>query len=196
MHCGAEVTESSTNKQHHLHLQPCSTRFLPGHVYPHSVSSTQPATAQHSPLFDWSIQLQVGSLTQEGSLVLCALPIGRCGRVRQVRQLVVLVVGLVRCPPFSLVKLGISRWTARTPCSIYFWFPKSMEYWLQLYLVYCNTKDKPLQTGCKWKQERSSTFWRYSNFPNFGRSRATGDQSLKWGREARHYTLASPRRLF
>ena len=55
-------------------VQPCSTRFLPGHVFPHSVSSTQPAAARHSPLFDWSIlQSQEGLLSQEGRLVLCAL---------------------------------------------------------------------------------------------------------------------------
>jgi hypothetical protein len=28
-----------------------------------------------------------------------------------------------------------------------FWFPKSLEYWLRLSLVYCNTKDNPLQTN-------------------------------------------------
>jgi hypothetical protein len=28
-----------------------------------------------------------------------------------------------------------------------FWFPKSLEYWLRLSLVYCNTKDNPLQTS-------------------------------------------------
>ncbi len=28
-----------------------------------------------------------------------------------------------------------------------FWFPKSLESWLRLFLVCCNTKDKPLQTS-------------------------------------------------
>jgi hypothetical protein len=28
-----------------------------------------------------------------------------------------------------------------------FWFPKSLEFWLRLCLVYCNTKNKPLQTS-------------------------------------------------
>ncbi len=117
-------------------------------MFPHSVSSTRPAAAQHSPLFDWSIlQLQEGLLSQEGRLALCALPRGRCGIARQVRHLVVLVVGQARCPPFSLVKLGISRRTARTPLLERFWFPKSLEYWLRLSLVYCNTKDNPLQTS-------------------------------------------------
>ena len=31
------------------------------------------------------------------------------------------------------------------PCSSDFWFPKSLESLLRLFLVYCNTKDKPLQ---------------------------------------------------
>ena len=35
----------------------------------------------------------------------------------------------------------------RSPCSTGFWFPKSLESWLRLFLVYCNTKDKPLQTS-------------------------------------------------
>ena len=40
------------------------------------------------------------------------------------------------------------RWmTARTPLLERFWFPKSLESWLRLFLVYCNTKDKPLQTS-------------------------------------------------
>ncbi len=42
------------------------------------------------------------------------------------------VVGRAQHPPFSLVKLGISRQTARM---------------LRLSLVYCNTKDNPLQTS-------------------------------------------------
>ena len=37
--------------------------------------------------------------------------------------------------------------TARTPLLERFWFPKSLESWLRLFLVYCNTKDKPLQTS-------------------------------------------------
>ena len=28
-----------------------------------------------------------------------------------------------------------------------FWFPKSLEFWLRLFLVYSNTKNKPLQTS-------------------------------------------------
>ena len=35
----------------------------------------------------------------------------------------------------------------RSPCSTGFWFPKSLESWLRLFLVYCNTKEKPLQTS-------------------------------------------------
>ena len=35
----------------------------------------------------------------------------------------------------------------RSPCSTGFWFPKSLESWLRLFLVYCNTKDNPLQTS-------------------------------------------------
>jgi hypothetical protein len=35
----------------------------------------------------------------------------------------------------------------RSPCSTGFWFPKSLESLLRLFLVYCNTKDKPLQTS-------------------------------------------------
>jgi hypothetical protein len=35
----------------------------------------------------------------------------------------------------------------RSPCSTGFWFPKSLESWLRLSLVYCNTKDNPLQTS-------------------------------------------------
>jgi hypothetical protein len=35
----------------------------------------------------------------------------------------------------------------RSPCSTDFWFPKSLEYWLRLSVVYCNTKDNPLQTN-------------------------------------------------
>ena len=34
-----------------------------------------------------------------------------------------------------------------TPSLERFWFAKSLEYWLRLSLVYCNTKDKPLQTS-------------------------------------------------
>jgi hypothetical protein len=34
-----------------------------------------------------------------------------------------------------------------SPCSTGFWFPKSLESWLRLFLVYCNTKDNPLQTS-------------------------------------------------
>jgi hypothetical protein len=36
---------------------------------------------------------------------------------------------------------------ARTPLLERFWFPKSLEYWLRPSLVYCNTKDNPLQTN-------------------------------------------------
>jgi hypothetical protein len=35
----------------------------------------------------------------------------------------------------------------RSPCSTGVWFPKSLESWLRLSLVYCNTKEKPLQTS-------------------------------------------------
>ena len=35
----------------------------------------------------------------------------------------------------------------RSPCSTGFWFPKSLESLLRLSLVYCNTKEKPLQTS-------------------------------------------------
>jgi len=35
----------------------------------------------------------------------------------------------------------------RSPCSTGFWFPKSLESLLRLFLVYCNTKDNPLQTS-------------------------------------------------
>jgi hypothetical protein len=37
--------------------------------------------------------------------------------------------------------------SARTPLLERFWFPKSLESWLRLSLVYCNTKEKPLQTS-------------------------------------------------
>jgi hypothetical protein len=35
----------------------------------------------------------------------------------------------------------------RSRCSTGFWFPKSLESLLRLSLVYCNTKDNPLQTS-------------------------------------------------
>jgi hypothetical protein len=41
----------------------------------------------------------------------------------------------------------IVKQTARTPLLERFWFPKSLESWLRLSLVYCNTKDNPLQTS-------------------------------------------------
>ena len=44
-------------------------------------------------------------------------------------------------------KVDVFKQTARTPLLERFWFAKSLEYWLRLFLVYCNTKDNPLQTS-------------------------------------------------
>ena len=113
-------------------------------MFPHSVSSTQPAAAQHSPLFDWSIlQSQEGLLSQEGRLALCALPCARCGIVMSVTSSSSSSAG--RGAP-RLVWLeflgGPHEPLAR---AILVTYPKSLEY-LRLSLVYCNTKDNPLQS--------------------------------------------------
>jgi hypothetical protein len=51
-----------------------------------------------------------------------------------------------RCSPLRApVRLVFPE--VRSPCSTGFWFPKSLESWLRLSLVYCNTKDNPLQTS-------------------------------------------------
>jgi hypothetical protein len=51
-----------------------------------------------------------------------------------------------RCSPLR-APLRLVFPEVRSPCSTGFWFPKSLEYWLRLSLVYCNTKDNPLQTS-------------------------------------------------
>ena len=47
-------------------------------------------------------------------------------------------------PPASHTKVDVFKSRPHEPlCSSDFWFPKSLEYWLRLFLVYCNTKDNP-----------------------------------------------------